>query len=447
MEKLPQNQEFMRGNLNNSAQDSLVIETKSDANLLRRRFELVQSILNNLPFNIAIVDEEGHIIAINSAWRKFAEENSSSSRDFMEYNYFELCNKAAAEGDLSASQALDGILGVIRGEITEYQQDYPCHSPTMQRWFRLHASVIKGKELLVVAHENITDLVIAQKQRKDSQVVLQKNAWLFDSMTDGYVCVAIDGKILEFNESYRAMLGYEKNELLVLTYQDLTPAKWHTFEADIVSDQVLRKGHSEMYCKEYKRKDGTIIPIELSTMLVRDDEGNPQFMWAIVRNLLERKSFKDSLVDLQKRIEGEHEALTRKQEALKEVLNHIETEKNQMKSKISTNIDKLIRPQIRHLQKLCATDTQQSRIIDLIKQALNEILSPFIETLSNKFVSLTPRELQVCNMVRDGMGSKEIADLLGISVLTVSTVRQQIRKKLGIENNGIGLAEYLISLK
>ena len=86
---------------------------------------------------------------------------------------------------------------------------------------------------------------------------------LFEVMLDGYVRTDLDGKILEFNIAYLKMQGYSEEELLSMKYMDLTPEKWRSMEAEIMEKQTLANGHSELYEKEYRRKDGTLVPIEL----------------------------------------------------------------------------------------------------------------------------------------------------------------------------------------
>ena len=85
------------------------------------------------------------------------------------------------------------------------------------------------------------------------------------------------------------MLGYSEEELRRLTYPEITPDKWHEIEAKIIREQVLSQGFSEVYEKEYLRKDGTVFPVELRTFLMKDETGKPVGMWAIVRDLTERK--------------------------------------------------------------------------------------------------------------------------------------------------------------
>jgi len=112
---------------------------------------------------------------------------------------------------------------------------------------------------------------------------------LHESMTDGFAYVDMQGTIRESNEAFRTMLGYTDEELSRLTYIDLTPENWHTYEQEIVQRQILQKGFSDVYEKEYRKKDGRIFPVELRTFLIRNDFGEKEDMWSIVRDLTERK--------------------------------------------------------------------------------------------------------------------------------------------------------------
>jgi two-component system, NtrC family, sensor kinase len=124
---------------------------------------------------------------------------------------------------------------------------------------------------------------------------------LYNSLMDAFVSTDMNGCIKEFNEPFRAMLGYEWEEVISLTYKDITPDKWHAFEDGIVRDQIMIRGFSDVYEKEYRRKDGTIIPVELRTFLVKDAAGNPVNMWAIVRDITERKKKEELLKSSEQR--------------------------------------------------------------------------------------------------------------------------------------------------
>jgi PAS domain S-box-containing protein len=118
---------------------------------------------------------------------------------------------------------------------------------------------------------------------------------LHDTIMDAFGVVDMVGNFLEVNQSFINMLGYSMEELLQLTYLDLTPKKWHSFESDVVNEQVMVRGFSDVYEKEYIRKDGTVFPIELRTFLINNDEGRPSGMWAIVRDITARRQAEETL--------------------------------------------------------------------------------------------------------------------------------------------------------
>ncbi|MEI8042868.1 MAG: PAS domain S-box protein [Verrucomicrobiota bacterium] len=126
---------------------------------------------------------------------------------------------------------------------------------------------------------------------------------LHESMTDAFIRTDMSGRIVESNPALREMLSYSQEELRHLSYLDLTPEKWHAMEERIVAEQILPRGHSGVYEKEYRRKDGSAFPVELRTFLIRDDSGQPAAMWAIVRDITERKQITEALREANERLE------------------------------------------------------------------------------------------------------------------------------------------------
>ncbi len=113
----------------------------------------------------------------------------------------------------------------------------------------------------------------------------------------------MDGRIREFNDAFAGMLGYSPDELCRLTCNDVTPPKWHAMEEDIIEDQVRARGYSDLYEKEYRRKDGTVFPVELRTILQRDDKGKIVGMWGIVRDIASRKRTEKALLESYDRLQ------------------------------------------------------------------------------------------------------------------------------------------------
>ncbi len=167
-------------------------------------------------------------------------------------------------------------------------------------WVRTRAKVVdrdpEGQPRRLAG--TITDITQHRKAAEERRAVLAASEAryrsLHESMMDGFVQVGMDGVIREANEVYRQMLGYGTAELGNLTYTQVTPERWHDEEARIVRDQILVRGYSDVYEKEYRRKDGSVFPVELRTFLLRE-KGRPVGMWAIVRDLTERNELRDQL--------------------------------------------------------------------------------------------------------------------------------------------------------
>jgi PAS domain S-box-containing protein len=163
-----------------------------------------------------------------------------------------------------------------------------------------HKYQIIGALSFIIAQSALIFILVAQRRRKKTAEESLKSAEakygnLYDSMMDGFVLVSMEGKIKDFNESYRQLTNYAPEELLKLTYQELTPDKWHAFEQKIIDEQVLPRGYSDVYEKEYRKKDGTLFPVELRTFLLKDASGRYNGMWAIIRDVTKRKFAEQAL--------------------------------------------------------------------------------------------------------------------------------------------------------
>jgi PAS domain S-box-containing protein len=161
------------------------------------------------------------------------------------------------------------------------------------------AKIVADKEELELLEEIARDIALAlhdielKEAREQAEEALRqsekKYRTLHESMMDAFISVDMAGHIVEFNSVYKNILGYPEEELYNLTYVDITPEKWHASEARIVDEQILERGYSDVYEKEYRKKDGTVFPVELRTFLIRDEAGRPTGMWAVVRDITERK--------------------------------------------------------------------------------------------------------------------------------------------------------------
>jgi DNA-binding CsgD family transcriptional regulator len=154
-----------------------------------------------------------------------------------------------------------------------------------------------------------------------------------------------------------------------------------------------------------------------------------------------RLAAEQKLQETNKQLIVEREALREANAAMKAILTRIEEEKLKIRKDIQANVEKVLMPIIYAL--LTEVPLPQKRYVELLRDNLMEISSPFIHQLTDKYHALTPTEISICNMIRTGLRSKEIAQTRGVSAATVSRHRERIRHKLGLANTDANLTTYL----
>ena len=173
-------------------------------------------------------------------------------------------------------------------------------------------------------------------------------------------------------------------------------------------------------------------------------QGSIRGLMGVNMDITDLRRTENELRKATEELNSEREALEAKNIALREVLSQIEDEKKALKLQIAANIDRVILPAIQRLRENCGDRLKKH--VDNLESSLKTISAPFIEQLRNNYSQLTPRELEICRMIKNGMMSKEISEILNVSILTVHKHREMIRKKLGIKNKNVNLSSFLQSL-
>ena len=254
---------------------------------LKRSQALLHSTIESLPFNFFAIGKDGSYILQNSAGRK---------------RWGNLLGKRPEDLNVrpgTLSLWLEANRRAFAGEIVQHEVEY-IHKRKKEVHHNIVAPIICEDEMLGILGigMDVTDRLLAEEKIRKSE---KKYRELYAGLRDGSAAVDVKGVIIEFNPAFQRMLGYGEGEIYGLTYKDITPEKWHAFEAEVLAEQVLTRGYSDFYEKELIREDGSVFPVELRTYLIRDDKGNPQGMWATIRDITDRKEAERSIRESEER--------------------------------------------------------------------------------------------------------------------------------------------------
>ena len=251
---------------------------KSEANLI--------SVLNNRDESIWSIDRNYNLIVFNNFFRDeyFASFNIELKQGMNVLNI--LSPKLREFWKPKYDKALSG---------RKLSFEYSNQVGNELHFYEVFLNPIKSNGKIT----GVSALSIVVTNQKQAEAALRfsesKYRKLLESMRDGFAYVNMIGVIRESNESFRRMLGYSSEELSHLTYNDITPEKWHDYENKILVEQIFARGYSEVYEKEYIKKDGTVFPVELSATLVKNELGKNEGIWAVVRDITERKLVEKTL--------------------------------------------------------------------------------------------------------------------------------------------------------
>jgi len=282
-----------------------------------------------------------------------------------------------------------------------------------------------------------------RRERKLAEEALRVQAQIIDQIHDSVISTDLDGYVISWNKGAERLCGCSAKEALGKHISFVYPEEEHDFLQNQVIKPLKAKGSHEVEVR-MRRQSGDDFYAHLSLSLLRDAEGRVTGMIGYSVDITKRKQAEEELRQTTRQLEIEREALERKNIALREILSQIEAEKDTIKQQVTTNVEQAIIPTLLRMKE--SSHPSETRNFEILEKDLREIVSPFVDKLKDKYAKLSPRELEVCRLIKNGMTSKEIAEALHLSVMTVHKYRELIRKKLDLVNNDTNLRTYLQSL-
>jgi len=252
----------------------------------------VQSALDALAAHIAILNREGEIIAVNRAWRDFADGNGFKDPTYgIGSNYLSVCDASSNLRSKDAPLVATGIRDVIYRRAEEFELEYPCHSPIEKRWFVVRVSRFEwaGELRLVVAHQNVSELKQVQIELATSKSRIEG---VLNNINNGIITINPRGYVESANPAAARIYRCQMADMLGSHLSD-----W--IDEPFLGQKTLKKLNGEMGHEIMgRRHDGTTFPIYFSLNELKLDDGT--IYTGIIQDITFRKQMEAEMIEKQK---------------------------------------------------------------------------------------------------------------------------------------------------
>jgi PAS domain S-box-containing protein len=288
---------------------------------------------------------------------------------------------------------------------------------------------------------DITEHKEAEKALKESEARYRE---LVETMNEG-LSIVDENKIRTYaNPRLCEILGYDPSEIIgVRATKPLDGRNTAIWEEQF---EKRRTGDSGSYEITWTRKDGNKVPTILSPRPLFDGEGRFRGSFSVITDVSDLKRAEQELKQRERELQVKSANLEEANAALKVLLAMRERDKTQLEEKVLFNVKELINPYVEKLKRT-SLDDRQATYLNILESNLSNIAASFSHALHFKYTNLTPAEIQIAGLIRDGKTTKEIADLLNLSTRTIESHRKNIRRKMGLTDKKMNLRTTLLSLK
>jgi PAS domain S-box-containing protein len=283
---------------------------------------------------------------------------------------------------------------------------------------------------------NLEKIVVQRTQDLTNQIRFQQN--LIDSIPVPVYFKDNRLRYLGCNRSFANSRGHVQETVIGKTEQEITDgelAKVHE-QQDL---HLLETGEPTSYEVRCDYPDGTKHDLVVYKSLFFTDGGAVDGIIGTSLDITERNKAR-------MKAEQQTEELKNTNTALRVLLKQVNENKNEMETKVLDNFTRLVNPYLDLLEENLV-HTRQQEYVRVIQENIKKITSSFSINLSSSYLNLSPREIQVADLVRQGRSNKDAANILSISINAVEFHRNNLRKKLGLQNKKINLRTYLLTMQ
>lgn len=298
-----------------------------------------------------------------------------------------------------------------------------------------------NEDIILSITRDITKMKWAENAIRESE---KNYRHLFDSIRDAIVVADVDRNINACNKAFTQMFGYTSEEVR----GKKTVCVYETKEKYEAVGKEIRKNMDQpffSYTISYKKKSGDVFFGETNIFFLKNETGAVLGFVAVIKDITLRKTMEDSLLTANEDLKQKTIELENINTALDILLKKREQDNLEIEAKIFSNYESVILPFLNRLRNSLSTKNQH-QLADLLEKGLKEVISPFAKKLSDPLIMLTPSEIHIASMIKQGLSNKDIAQTLGLSTRTIDTHRANIREKLELKNKKLNLRAYLSTL-
>lgn len=397
----------------------ILLDAEEELRLKEERFRVLadQSL-----FGLTTVDQEGTILYANP---KFSEILGYTIADLPDEDrlfraLFPL--PATRQGALEAWSSDKASLAT--GEKVNRIFDVVAKDGTGKRISFTLARLNENEFSLV--YEDVTERFAAEQALKRSE---ERYRDLVENAPVGIYVTTVQGDILYANRALAVMYGYSSVKEMMAS--NSTRHYRNPEERNAFLNQLRQGGAGRAF--EVKR-------------LTRDGETR----YSLVTGIFRGDTISGMIVDITEQVEA-HQTLKAQSGSLEEMntalrvlLKQRDSDRAMVEESLRRNVRDLVFP---YLEKLKNQNGVVARTMaEIIETNLKDILTPFLHTITTRYTHLTPREIEIADLIRKGKTTKEIAELLAMSPRTIDIHRLNLRKKLAIQNTKVSLKTFLLSI-
>jgi len=263
---------------------------------------------------------------------------------------------------------------------------------------------------------------------------------VFNTARGGMRIIDKDFNMIRVNAAFLEMTDLSRDEALAMKcYEAFAGTACETDNCPLT--RILAGEDRVEYEVEKQHSDGGKIPCLLIATPFRDQGGKLIGIIEDFRDLSDLRLAEQNLDLRARKLEVQQALLSEKEVALHQVLQHVDASKRRLERHILSNVNKIVIPLLKNARD--KADDPLKQHLKLIEDSLKDITSPLVDEQDQRYTSLTPREIEICNMIKQGLRSKEIARIFNTSEGTVEQQRKRIRKKLGLKGTSENLTSYL----